>query len=98
MLACFKERTLTPYQRPNCFNFSTNTFNLILISLYLQHVGQTWNNRRDRPKEVQPDDQLLVFGYASKLFPPDEQSAKIAKNKHMIAWNEDFKLNLLIDR
>ena len=39
-----------------------------------------------------------MFGYASKIFPPDDQSSAIAKNKHMIAWNEDYKLNLLIDR
>uniref|UniRef100_H2Y2L1 Suppressor of white apricot N-terminal domain-containing protein n=1 Tax=Ciona intestinalis TaxID=7719 RepID=H2Y2L1_CIOIN len=44
------------------------------------------------------EDDLLVFGYASKLFPPDKHSASVAKNLHLIKWNEDGHANILIDR
>ncbi|XP_076802858.1 uncharacterized protein LOC143446889 isoform X2 [Clavelina lepadiformis] len=67
-------------------------------SVKIQHVSRTWNNRRDRARETQSEDELLVFGYACKIFPPNEQSAAIAKNRHLIKWNEDNELNLLIDR
>ena len=80
--------------------FDKNSVYIQLINplLHLQHVRQTWDSRHDKQKDFQSENQLLVFGYASKIFAPDEHSAEIAKNKHMIAWNEDYHLNLLIDR
>nr|CAB3266014.1 splicing factor, suppressor of white-apricot homolog [Phallusia mammillata] len=44
------------------------------------------------------DDEMLVFGYASKLYPPDSNSAVISKNKHLILWNGDEEVDIKIDR
>lgn len=44
------------------------------------------------------DEELLVFGYACKIFPPDENSRLIAKNQHLILWNNNSEVNLAIDR
>lgn len=39
-----------------------------------------------------------MFGYASKLYPPDEHSTAISKNRHLILWNDDSEVDLRIDR
>jgi len=41
-------------------------------------------------------DNLLVFGYACKLFPPDDNSKMIRKMNHLIPWNGCEEL--MIDR
>jgi len=41
-------------------------------------------------------DDLLVFGYSSKLFPPDQISAKIWKEQHLIPWKGDD--NIMLDK
>jgi len=41
-------------------------------------------------------DNLLVFGYACKLFPPDDNSKMIRKMNHLIPWNGCKEL--MIDR
>uniref|UniRef100_H2ZBC0 Suppressor of white apricot N-terminal domain-containing protein n=1 Tax=Ciona savignyi TaxID=51511 RepID=H2ZBC0_CIOSA len=51
-----------------------------------------------RQKSKPEEDNLLMFGYASKLFPPDKHSARVAKNLHLILWNDDRAADILIDR
>lgn len=49
-------------------------------------------------EERKEEEELLVFGYACKLFPPDEHSRMIGRLQHLIPWNGDEELQLMIDR
>lgn len=42
------------------------------------------------------DQEILVFGYAAKLFRDDEKALDIDKGKHLVPWMEQE--NCLIDR
>jgi hypothetical protein len=48
--------------------------------------------RKNKPKENHDD--LLVFGYACKLFRDDEKASYIDKGKHLIPWMGDEKLKI----
>ncbi|CAH0549074.1 unnamed protein product [Brassicogethes aeneus] len=56
-----------------------------------------WNNdtgilRKNKPKENH--EELLVFGYACKLFRDDERAQHIDQGKHLIPWMGDEKLKI----
>nr|XP_039267593.1 splicing factor, suppressor of white-apricot homolog isoform X1 [Styela clava]XP_039267594.1 splicing factor, suppressor of white-apricot homolog isoform X1 [Styela clava] len=49
-------------------------------------------------EEEDDNEELLVFGYACKIFPPDDHAKNIARLNHLIPWNGDENLQLMIDR
>lgn len=50
----------------------------------------------DDGEKKKEQEELLVFGYACKLFPYDEKAALIEAEKHLIPWMGDE--NVMIDR
>ena len=50
----------------------------------------------DDGEKKKEQEELLVFGYACKLFPYDEKAALIETEKHLIPWMGDE--NVMIDR
>lgn len=57
------------------------------------------NNKPVKKKDVSDSDKyadLLVFGYACKLFPDDERALYHEHGKHLIPWMGDK--NIMIDR
>ncbi|XP_029652984.1 splicing factor, suppressor of white-apricot homolog isoform X1 [Octopus sinensis] len=49
-----------------------------------------------KTEEKSEHEELLVFGYACKLFPFDEKAAYIEEEKHLIPWMDDQ--TIMIDR
>lgn len=57
-----------------------------------QWHSETGILRKNRPK--QNHEELLVFGYACKLFRDDEKAQYIDQGKHLIPWMGDEKLKI----
>lgn len=47
-----------------------------------------------RKKPPEKHEELLVFGYACKLFRDDEKALYIDQGKHLIPWMGDSKLKI----
>lgn len=71
-------------------NFSQNSFRRPFPIPAVKKYGKV--------KEAEKEEELLVFGYACKIFPPDEHSRAIDRGEHLIPWHDDASLRLLIDR
>lgn len=57
-----------------------------------------WTSSADsgilRKKPPEKHEELLVFGYACKLFRDDEKALYIDQGKHLIPWMGDEKLKI----
>lgn len=57
-----------------------------------------WSGSADsgilRKKPPEKHEELLVFGYACKLFRDDEKALYIDQGKHLIPWMGDEKLKI----
>ncbi|XP_030004948.1 splicing factor, suppressor of white-apricot homolog isoform X2 [Sphaeramia orbicularis] len=67
--------------------------------MYRRAAGKKDHNNKPVKKDVSDSDKyadLLVFGYACKLFPDDERALYHEHGKHLIPWMGDK--NIMIDR
>lgn len=50
--------------------------------------------RKAKPTQVQENCDLLIFGYACKIFRDDERAKLIDHGKHLIPWMGDNSLKI----
>lgn len=69
------------------------------VEMYRRGAGKNDYNNKPVKKDVSDSDKyadLLVFGYACKLFRDDEKALYHEHGKHLIPWMGDK--NIMIDR
>lgn len=67
--------------------------------MYRRGAGKRDHNNKPVKKDVSDSDKyadLLVFGYACKVFRDDERALSHDNDKHLIPWMGDK--NIMIDR
>lgn len=53
----------------------------------MQDTSWSWNRATSSEiKSSNNDQEILVFGYAAKLFRDDERATEIDQGKHLVPW------------
>ncbi|VDM40004.1 unnamed protein product [Toxocara canis] len=66
------------------------------MSMYTRELLRQTRHKKGTQQDVNEEDELLVFGYASRLYENDERAEWIAEDQHLIAHPTDAQL--LTDR
>lgn len=84
---------------PLLIHLANEFVSTVNLEMYRRAAGKKDHNNKPVKKDVSDSDKyadLLVFGYACKLFPDDERALYHEQGKHLIPWMGDK--NIMIDR
>lgn len=67
-----------------------------MVDKWISNGGESGILKKLKPQPIitENHDELLIFGYAAKLFRDDEKALFIDKGRHLIPWNGDNSLKI----
>lgn len=73
---------------------SCRSVSLVLVIRKMAQWSGSESGILRKTQILENHDELLVFGYACKLFRDDEKALHIDQGKHLIPWMGDDKLKI----